>query len=184
MTEAVKEVPKANIRVELLNEFKGEDLNDLCDATEATMKDTYGFSIGFHRSEPLVRDRLEAYFKGVLLVPERQLVVGRYDGTIAGSIQLIKPAASNQTSAFAASVDNHFVAPWARGHGIARKLLEEAENEARRCGLTLLKLSVRATREAAIHLYETCGYTRWGTLEKYEIMAGEIVAGHFYYKDL
>lgn len=184
MSEAIKEVPKTTIIVEKLDVFKGADLSDLCDATEATMQDTYGFSIGFHRSEPLVRDRLEAYFKGVLLVPERQLIGGRYDGTLAGSIQLVKPAASNQTSAFAASVDNHFVAPWARGHGMARKLLEAAEREARACGITVIKLSVRATREAAIHLYEICDYKRWGTLEKYEIMAGEMVAGHFYYKEL
>lgn len=174
----------ATVIIEKLDKCHGTDLQELCDATEATMNDTFGFSIGFNRSEPPVRERLENYFKGVILVPERQLIIGRYDGTISGSIQLVKPAASNQTSAFAASVDNHFVAPWARGHGIARKLLEAAEEEARRCKFTLLKLSVRATREAAIHLYETCGYKRWGTLDKYEIMAGQLVAGHFYYKDL
>lgn len=174
----------AVVKIEKVDALPGTDLQELCDATEATMNDTFGFSIGFNRSEPPIRERLENYFKGVLLVPERQLIIGRYDGTICGSIQLVKPARSNQTSAFAASVDNHFVAPWARGHGIARKLLEAAEEEARACKFTLLKLSVRATREAAIHLYETCNYTRWGTLDKYEIMAGEMVAGHFYYKDL
>lgn len=172
------------IVIEKLDKLQGVDLQELCDATEATMNDTFGFSIGFNSAEPPVRERLENYFKGVLLVPERQLIVGRYDGAICGSIQLVKPAASNQTSAFAASVDNHFVAPWARGHGIARKLLEAAEDEARHCKFSLLKLSVRATREAAIRLYQVCGYTQWGILDKYELMAGQMVAGHFYYKDL
>jgi ribosomal protein S18 acetylase RimI-like enzyme len=182
MKEEREITPK--ITVEKVSQFKGMELSDLCDATEATMNDTYGFSIGFNRAEPPVRNVLESYFKGVLIIPERQLIVGRYDGTIAGSIQLVKPGPSNQTSSFACSVDNHFVAPWARGYGMAKMLLEAAEEEARNCGFTLLKLSVRATREAAIKLYESCGYIKWGTLDKYEFMAGKIVAGHFYYKDL
>jgi ribosomal protein S18 acetylase RimI-like enzyme len=172
------------IVIEELSVFKGTDLNDLCDATEATMSHTYGFSIGFNLSNPLPRDSLESYFKGVLLVPERHLIVGRLDDTISGSIQLVKPSPSNYTSSFAVSVDNHFVAPWARGHGIAKALLNAAEQEAKRSGFKLLRLSVRATRTAAITMYENSGYHRWGTLDKYEVMANEIVAGHFYYKDL
>lgn len=181
MTKLLQHIP---ISVEQLTAFRGPDLADLCEATIVTMKDTYGFSIGFHLWETPSRDQLEAYFKGVLMIPERQLFIGRFDGTVAGSIQLVKPAPGNQTSSFAASVDNHFVAPWARGHGIARTLLEAAEKEAKSLGYSVLRLSVRATREAAIKLYENCGYKRWGVLDKYEIMADKIVAGYFYYKDL
>jgi ribosomal protein S18 acetylase RimI-like enzyme len=174
----------AEIIVERLTKFENNDLGDLCDATEATVFNTYGFSIGFQHSGLPERQYLEAYFRGVLIVPERELFVVRYDGVIAGSIQLVKPSPNNKTSAFACSVDNHFVAPWARGHGLAKKLLEYAEDEARRQNFAILKLSVRATREAAINLYKNSGYKLWGTLDKYEVMADEIVAGHFFYKDL
>jgi ribosomal protein S18 acetylase RimI-like enzyme len=148
----------AEIIVERLTKFENNDLGDLCDATEATVFNTYGFSIGFQHSGLPERQYLEAYFRGVLIVPERELFVVRYDGVIAGSIQLVKPSPNNKTSAFACSVDNHFVAPWARGHGLAKKLLEYAEDEARRQNFAILKLSVRATREAAINLYKNSGY--------------------------
>ena len=174
----------AQIEIEELHEYKGTDLCDLCDATEATMRDTYGFSIGFNRYESPGRSQLESYFRGILLVPEREIIVGRFDKVIAGSIQLVKPSPSNETSAFAANVDNHFVAPWARGFGLAKALLVAAEDKAREDGFTVIKLSVRANREAAIKLYESCDYTRWGTLDKYEMYGGEIIAGHFYYKNL
>ena len=43
---------------------------------------------GFGWLKPPPRQVLENYWKGVLLVPERRLVVGRLDGIIAGSAQL------------------------------------------------------------------------------------------------
>jgi ribosomal protein S18 acetylase RimI-like enzyme len=174
----------ANVTIEQVTKLSKKDLNELCEATESTIMDTYGFSIGFHKSGLPDRDYLESYFQGVLIVPERELFIARLNDIIAGSIQLVKPARSNQTSSFACSLDNHFVAPWARGHKIAQLLLKALEEKARQEGYSLLKLSVRANREAAISLYEKAGYIRWGTLDKYELMAGEIVAGHFYYKDL
>lgn len=170
------------ILVDKITEFKGNDLSDLCDAAESTVNDSQGFSIGFNKFSD--RSQVELYFKGVLLVPERELIVGRFDGAIAGSIQLVKPSISNVTSAFAASVDNHFVAPWARGFGLANSLLAAAEEEARKCGFSVIKLSVNATRDAAISLYENNGYKKWGVLDKYELYADQVVPGYFYCKDL
>lgn len=174
----------ANIKVELIEEFKGTDLSDLCDAAEATLTDSEGFTIGFSRDGALVREQLESYWKGILLVPDRRLIVGRLDGMIAASIQYVKPSATNHTSSFAASVENHFVAPWARGHGLARALLRAVERKARSEGIKLLKLSVRANLTAAVNLYEGMEYKHWGTLEKYEMIDGEMLAGCFYCKDL
>lgn len=176
---------QVQIKVERIQVFKGSDLSDLCDATESTiLDDGLSFSIGLNRAEPPVRDRLEAYWKGVLLVPERQLIVGRIDGVIASSIQLVKPTPNNQTSSFCGSVDHHFVAPWARGHGLAKELLKAAQRNAKEEGLEVLRLNVRANLEAAIQLYEQLGYKRWGTLDKYEKIDGEMIAGFYYYKDL
>lgn len=168
-------------RIKVLSEL---DIESLCEATEATIADRYGFSIGFNRSFPLARSQLEAYFRGSCLIPQRQIIIARFDGSIAGSIQLVFPSSNNQTSSFACSVDTHFVAPWARGHGIAKMLLQAAEKEASECGFKIIKLSVRSNMEAAIKLYESLGYNRWGTLDKYEMLDNQIIAGHFYCKDL
>ncbi len=169
-----------NARVERMTEFRHADLNELVQATEDAIRD----GIGFNWMVPPGKDVLETYWKGVLVVPERVLFVGRIDGTLAASIQLVKPGASKETSSFAASLEAHFVAPWARGHGLAKNLLDSAEREARSQGFSVLKLSVRQTQEAAIQLYEESGYTCWGVLPTYEFVNAKMIAGKFYYKNL
>lgn len=176
---------EADIKVERLQEFEGNDLSDLCDAMEKTIEDGgLGFSIGFGWLKVPDRDRVEKYWKGLMLVPDRAIFVGRVDGVIAGAIQLVKPSASNQSQSFAGGVREHFIAPWARGHGLAKMLLEVAEHEASSSGLSVLKLDVRATQQAAAKIYESHGYQKWGELDKYEMVNGQFVGGLFYYKEL
>lgn len=169
-----------NTRVERLTEFRHADLTELVQATEDAVRD----GIGFNWLVPPGKDILETYWKGVLVVPERVLFVARIDGTLAGSAQLVKPGPSKETSSFCASLEAHFVAPWARGHGLAKALLEAAEREARAQGFSVLRLSVRETQEAAIKLYEESGYTCWGVLPYYEYVNAQMIAGRFYYKNL
>ncbi len=176
---------KTQINLELLKEFKGSDLGDLCDVTEATLtEDSLSFSINLNRSRLPTREQIQSYWRGVLMVPERELVVARLDGTIAASLQLLKPAPSNQTTFFSATIDHHVVAPWARGHGLAKELMIFVEQRAKQAGLTVLKLSVRANLLPAIKLYESMGYKKWGTLDKYEIVGGTMLSGYFYYKEI
>lgn len=170
----------SQINVEKIYDLKHADLEDLCSATEAAIRD----GIGFNWVVPPMPEVLEAYWRGVMVVPERVLFVGRVDGAVAASIQLIRPGASKETQAFAAQVEAHFVAPWARGHGLAKSILQLAEREAGNLGFSVLKLSVRETQEAAIRLYEDHGYQRWGTLPAYEYVNARMVAGHHYYKNL
>jgi ribosomal-protein-alanine N-acetyltransferase len=49
-----------------------------------------------------------------------------------------------------------------RGRGIATRLLTALDEMARARGLTFLTLEVRASNQAAIALYETCGYQKAG----------------------
>ena len=156
---------------------------DLADLTRAAVEAIEG-GIGFGWIEPPPRWRLSAYWRGVLLVPERELWLGRLDGRAVGSVQLVKPPPANEAGDFAASIDTHFVAPSARGHGLARMLLDAAEASAREQGFSVMRLDVRETQERAIRLYESRGYERWGTLDRYHRVAGAMVAGHFYVKDL
>ena len=165
---------------ERITKFRRADLNDLCDATEASISDGNGFGW----LDPPPRNRLEAYWRGVLVVPERELFVGRLDGMIAGSAQLVKPTPNQEARAFAATLSTHFVAPWARGHGLARVLVEAVEESALAAGFEVLNLDVRETQKAAVKLYETCGYQCWGTLASYARVDGRMIAGHFYVKSL
>jgi GNAT superfamily N-acetyltransferase len=168
------------IRVEKLTEFRHADLSDMVSATEDAIRE----GIGFNWVVPPGRDILETYWKGVLVVPQRVLLGGRLDGTLAASIQLIKPGVTKETSSFAATLEAHFVAPWARGHGLAKALLQAAERQARADGFSVLKLSVRETQEAAIKLYEESGYVQWGVLPCYEFVNAKMVPGRFFYKNL
>ncbi len=166
--------------IERITRFQRADLEDLCDATEAAILDGSGF--GWLKPPP--RATLEAYWRGVLVVPERELFVGRLDGTVAGSAQLIKPPPNQEARAFAATLATHFVAPWARGHGLARALVEAVEEAALASGFEVLNLDVRETQEAAIKLYQSCGYQRWGTLPTYARVDDRMIAGHYYVKSL
>jgi ribosomal protein S18 acetylase RimI-like enzyme len=156
------------------------ELIELAIATEDAIRD----GIGFNWLTPPMRETLESYWKGVLMVPSRVLFVGRLDGVIASSIQLVRPSKSKETSAFAASVEAHFVAPWARGHGLAPLLLEAAEREAAKEGFSVINLSVRETQERALQVYRGSGYTEWGTMPYYEFVNASVVAGHYFYKKL
>ncbi len=101
---------------------------------------------------PPPRQVLENYWKGVLLVPERRLVVGRLDGIVAGSAQLSRAPRNNEAQAFAGTLTSAFVAPWARGHGLGRGIVIEIERLAREIGLAVLNLDLRDTQKAAIGL--------------------------------
>lgn len=168
------------VTVEKVTELKRSDLYDLCDAAEAAIIDGGGFGW----VTPPDREVMERYWKGVMAVPERTLVVGRLDGVIAGSAQLVRPTRNNEAQAFACNLTTSFVAPWARGHGMARKLTQAIIDEATNLGFGILNLDVRETQRAAITLYDHMGFTRWGTHPHYARAKGRTIAGHFYYKVL
>ena len=163
-----------------LTQFSGPDLDDLCEATESAIVEGGGF--GWLKPPP--RQVLENYWKGVLLVPERHLVVGRLDGIIAGSAQLSRTPRNNEAQAFAGQLTSAFVAPWARGRGLGRGIVGEIERLARELGLMVLNLDLRATQSAAIGLYESMNYRRWGTHPVYARVEGRVVPGYYYYKIL
>lgn len=168
------------ISVELLTEFRGTDLSDLCDAAITAINDDGGF--GWLKPPP--RHILEAYWKGVVLVPDRHLCVARLDGTIAGSAQLIRPPRQNEAQAATAMLSGTFIAPWARRRGLARLLVGLAEETARNLGIMVLNLDIRETQKPAMHLFEALGYRRWGIHPAYARIGGRMMAGHAYWKPL
>ncbi len=155
-----------------------DDLNALCEAAHSAILEGGGFG-WIH---PPGRHALESYFRGLLLVPERELFVARLDGSIVGSAQLVRPPRNNEAQAFAAQLMHSFIAPYARGHGLARMLTQRVEESARALGYHVLNLDVRETQDVAIRLYESLGFIRWGTHPHYARVAGRTLQGHHYYK--
>ena len=171
---------KPAVTIETVDKLSRPDMADLCEAAE----DAINAGGGFGWVSPPPRAVLETYWRGVLLVPERSLLVGRLEGVIGGSTQLVRPTRNNEAQAHAATLTTSFVAPWARGHGVARGLLKAVETLAREEGFRVLNLDVRETQTAAIALYEDLGYVRWGVHPHYARVKGKWVAGCFYSKDL
>lgn len=166
------------IAVERIASFTEDDLAALCEAADAAIIDGGGFGW----VAPPGRTALERYFRGLLLVPERELFVCRLDGVIVGSVQLVRPPRNNEAQAFAATLTHSFIAPYARGHGLAKMMTLRVEEGARALGYHVLNLDVRETQIAAIRLYESLGYASWGQHPAYARVGGRTVRGTFYFK--
>jgi ribosomal protein S18 acetylase RimI-like enzyme len=169
-----------NLRVERTSRLDSSDLHDLCEATDMSILDGGGF--GWVSPPP--RETLEAYWRGVLVVPERELFITRLDNQICGSGQLVLPSQNSEAQRHALQMQSAFVAPWARGHGLARDLVLALEARARALRYQILNLDVRSTQTAAIRLYENLGYVRWGSHPAYAYVKGQLVEGHYYFKNL
>lgn len=164
--------------VERLREFAPGDLSTLCDATYEAIDGGGGFG-WVHKPE---RDVLERFWQGVLAMPARILFVARLDGVICGTCQLVQPPKNNEAQGHAVQLTTNFVAPWARGHGLAKRLVEQAEQVARAEGYSVINLDVRETMDAAIKLYESLGYERIGTHPFYARVDDQVLKGHYYFK--
>ena len=166
------------LSVEIATTLTEHDIEDLCEATNAAIIEGGGFGW----VEPQGRAALQRHFRGVLLVPERELFIARLDGMVVGSAQLVRPPRNNEAQAFGASLTHAYIAPYARGHGLARLLIRRLEERAAALGHRVVNLDVRETQSTAIALFETLGYERWGTHPAYARVDGRTVAGHYYYK--
>jgi hypothetical protein len=166
--------------IERVTEFTEDDLHALCEATSAAIIDGGGF--GWVNPPGMMA--LETYFRGVLLVPERELFLARLNGLVVGSAHLVRPPRNNEAQGHAAQLMHAYIAPYARGHGLARMLTMGVEDRARELGYHVLNLDVRETQEAAIRLYESLGFVRWGVHPDYAFVRGKTVRGFFYAKRL
>lgn len=175
--KSLKPIPSVDIVTE---SFTVGDLNDLCDATELAIEAGGGFG-WVHLPN---RNILERFWQGVVAMPVRMLFVARLDGVICGAAQLVRPPQNNEAQAASVTLTGLFIAPWARGQGLSRRLLDLAEKTALKEGYKVINLDLRETQEAAIALYETNGYQLIGTHPNYALVDQKFVAGRYYYKVL
>jgi len=171
---------KINISVDLLSSINDVDLADICNITEQAIKAGGGF--GWLKVPP--RDTLNKYWKGVVLVKNRKLIVGRLNNAIAGTLQLIFQPSNNEAQHNICNITSHFVAPWARGYGLAKAMINKAEGLGKESGINYVQLDIRETQEAAIQLFKSKGYKQWGTNPNYALVDGKNIKGFYFLKQL
>ncbi|HEY1108192.1 MAG TPA: GNAT family N-acetyltransferase [Opitutaceae bacterium] len=145
-----------------------------------------GASIGF--LAPLARSEAEAYWakvEGDVRGGGKVLLVAREaeSGTILGSAQLGLEARAN--GRHRAEVQKVMVRPSARRRGIATRLMEAIETEARTRRVTLLFLDTSDSHAGARPLYEALRYVYVGGIPGYALDPhGTPEANAIYYKTL
>jgi len=171
---------KINIEVELLSRINKVDLADLCNITEQAIKAGGGF--GWLKTPP--RETLKKYWKGIVLIQNKKLIVGRLDRAIAGTLQLTSQPLNNEVQRKFFYITSHFVAPWARGYGLAKAMIDKAESVGIENGANYFQLDVRETQDGAIQLYKSKGYKQWGINPNYAQVGGKNIKGLYFSKKL
>ena len=108
-------------------------------------------------------DRLSArQFRHHLGNPRARLRVATAAGRVAGYHLVLLRAGSAWARLYSIAVD-----PARRGQGLGRRLLRDAEAQARVAGARGLRLEVRQDNRAAVALYEAAGYRCLARLPRY-----------------
>ena len=166
--------------VETVEKLSERDVHELSDAAESAIEAGGGF--GWLMPPP--KSVMEDYWRGVKMIPDRHLIVGRLDKVIAGSCQIIRPPKNNEAQKFVCQLTTFFVAPWGRGHGLAQMIVAEAEALAKSEGFLMINLDVRATQDRAIQSFEARHFKRYATNDYYAKVDGTFVPGYYYHKEL
>ncbi len=169
-----------NIAVEKLTHISEADLADLCNITEQAIRAGGGFG---WLTIPHI-ETLKKYWNGLVLIKSNILIVGRLNGNIAGASQISFNPPNNEAQKNISKIQAHFVAPWARGYGLAKAMVDLAIDISRENNKKSIQLDIRETQEAAIKLFENKGFLKWGENPSYAFVNGARIKGCYYYKDL
>jgi len=108
-------------------------------------------------------DRIaRASFRRLLQRPSAALRLATAGGDLLGYSLLLFREGTEVARLYSVAVSAE-----ARGHGIGRRLMEDAARIARKRGRARLRLEVRADNRAAIRLYESLGYRQIGRRSGY-----------------
>tara|TARA_Y100000768_G_C23706476_1_gene553764 strand:+ start:80 stop:616 length:537 start_codon:yes stop_codon:yes gene_type:complete len=171
---------KINISVDTLSKLVEVDMADLCNITEQAINAGGGF--GWLRVP--TREILNQYWNNITEDKLTNLVVGRLNGVIAGTLQLSYEATNIESRKNIAQIKRHFVAPWARGYGLAKSMIDFSEQKAKEDNIKSIQLAVRQTQEAAVQLFSGKDYKVWGENPYYAFVNGSFIKGIYYYKNL
>ena len=169
-----------NIRVDILNEISSIDLADLCSITEQAIR----VGGGFGWLDIPTRETLKKYWNGLVLIKTNRLIVGRLNGNVAGALQVSFNSPNNEDQKSISKIQSHFVAPWARGYGLAKAIIDKAIVKSKENNKHSIQLDIRETQTAAIQLFESKGFVKWGENPSYSFINGNRIKGYYYYKDI
>jgi Acetyltransferases len=171
---------KISISVDTISKLSDVDLADLCNITEQAIQAGGGF--GWLRVP--TREILNQYWKKITDDNLNNLIVGRLNGVIAGTLQLSYEAPNIESRKNVAQIKRHFVAPWARGYGLAKFMIDFSEQKAKEENIKSIQLAVRETQDAAIQLFTNKNYKVWGENPFYAFINGGFIKGIYFYKNL
>ncbi|HWF11086.1 MAG TPA: GNAT family N-acetyltransferase [Bryobacteraceae bacterium] len=142
-----------------------------------------GASVSF--MPPFGHADAEVFFRAIadgVEAGERILLAAFNDERLVGTVQIVTALPPNQPHR--ADIAKLLVHRPARGRGIARALMEEAERIAAAAGKTLLVLDT-ATGDAAERLYVRMDWVKVGVIPKYALYPdGRWTATTIFYKEL
>ena len=91
---------------------------------------------------------------------------------------------NNEAQKTISSIKSHFVAPWARGYGLAKAMIDYAIVKSKENNKNNIQLDIRETQTAAIQLFESKGFIKWGQNPEYAYVNGNPIKGYYYYKKI
>jgi GNAT superfamily N-acetyltransferase len=97
-------------------------------------------------------------FRAVDADPRNHLVVAEVDGEVAGTLQLTYIPGVSRMGTERAQIEAVRVAAAYRGHGLGRRLITWAVDQARERGCGLVQLTSDKRRTDAIRFYESLGF--------------------------
>lgn len=168
------------IKIHVLNSQQAQAaIADLCDILFDCVNG--GASVGFML--PFDLETAQSFWRGVVHAIEAGeiiLLAAEHQGRIVGTVQLGIKQPSNQPHR--ADVKKLLVHRAARGLGLSRLLMAEAEQVAARAGKSLLVLDT-ATGELAETIYEKLGWSKAGVVPDYALFPdGRFCGTSIFYK--
>ena len=158
----------ASVEIEI-RRLEGHELREQLDALAAVLADCVAGGASVSYLEPFSDADARAAFDGWAAEVEqgRRVILAAFDDeTVVGTVQVILALPPNQPHR--GEIAKLLVHRSARRRGVAERLMEHAELEARAEGKTLLVLDT-VTGDAAERLYARLGWTTVGVIPGYAL---------------
>jgi GNAT superfamily N-acetyltransferase len=168
-----------------IRRLQGPELQRHLDALADVLADCVAGGASVSYLEPFSREQARAAFEGFAADVEqggRLLLAAFVDGALVGTVQVIVALPPNQPHR--GEIAKLLVRRSARRRGVAERLMEVAETEARAGGKTLLVLDT-VTGDTAERLYTRLGWTRVGVVPGFALYPdGRPCSTTFFWKAL